>query len=53
MVLFGFVMLAVQSLVFFGPPPASDHSVAITAILSYIVFAAVAGWLDARGSSPA
>jgi hypothetical protein len=53
MVLFGFVMLAVQSFVFFGPPPSSDHSVAVTAILSYIVFAAVAGWLDARRSSPA
>src|SRR5216117_3186332 len=55
MPVFGVVMLAVQAFVFFGPPPSSDQAAAITAIGSYLVFAAVAGWLEPRapdGGSP-
>jgi len=46
MPLFGVVMLAVQAFVFFGPPPSSDRAAAMTAIGSYLLFAAVAGWLE-------
>ena len=48
MPVFGVVMLAVQTFVFFGPPPSSDRAAAITAIGSYALFAAVAGWLERR-----
>lgn len=43
---FGAVMLAIQGYIFFGPPPASPVAAAATAIVSYVVFAAVAQWLD-------
>jgi hypothetical protein len=43
---FGVVMLAVQCYLFFGPPPASPAAAAISALVSYVVFAAVALWLD-------
>lgn len=43
---FGLLMLAIQAYVFFGPPPASPGALALTALVSYIAFAAVAGWLD-------
>lgn len=42
---FGVVMLAIQAYVFFGPPPASDHAAASTALIAYGVFAAVIWWL--------
>jgi membrane-bound metal-dependent hydrolase YbcI (DUF457 family) len=42
---FGVVMLAIQGYVFFGPPPASPAAAAVTALVSYVVFAAVAEWL--------
>src|SRR5216684_1503544 len=45
---FGLVMLAVQAFVFFGPPPSSDRAAAVTAIGSYVLFAAVAGRLERR-----
>ena len=48
MPVFGVVMLAVQAFVFFGPPPSSDRAAAVTAIGSYGLFAAVAGWLERR-----
>ena len=48
MPLFGVVMLAVQAVVFFGPPPASDRAAAVTALGSYVLFAAVVGWLERR-----
>jgi hypothetical protein len=38
-------MLAIQSYIFFGPPPVSPAAAAITALVSYIVFAVVAEWL--------
>jgi len=44
--IFGVLMLAIQSYVFFGPPPASANAAAATALISYLVFAAVAYWLD-------
>ena len=43
---FGILMLAIQSYIFFGPPPASPGAAAITALVSYALFAAVAEWLD-------
>lgn len=42
---FGILMLAIQCYVFFGPPPASPAAAATTALVSYVVFAAVAQWL--------
>jgi heme/copper-type cytochrome/quinol oxidase subunit 4 len=45
-VIFGFVMLMVQSTVFFHPPPSSDKAAAITALVFYFVFAGVACWLE-------
>jgi hypothetical protein len=49
-VVFGIVMLAVQALVFFGPPPGSGAQIAITALAAYGAFAAVAWWLADRRS---
>jgi hypothetical protein len=46
MCVFGILMLAIQCYVFFGPPPASPRAAATTALASYVVFAAVAQWLD-------
>ncbi len=43
---FGILMLAIQGYIFFGPPPTSPSSAAITALVSYAVFAVVAHWLD-------
>ncbi len=42
---FGVAMVAIQSYIFFGPPPASPAAAAITALVSYVVFAALAEWL--------
>lgn len=50
--IFGGLMLAIQGYIFFGPPPASPVAAAATALLSYIVFAAVAHWLN-RHREPA
>jgi len=46
MVVFGVVMLGVQAYVFFGPPPVSDNAAALTALISYGVFAAAVARLD-------
>jgi hypothetical protein len=46
MVVFGLVMLVVQSIVFFGPPPSSDKAAATTALVFYFVFAGVTYWLE-------
>lgn len=43
---FGILILAIQCYVFFGPPPTSPGAAAITALVAYVVFAAVAQWLD-------
>ncbi len=45
---FGAVMIAIQAYVFFGPPPSSPGELAITALASYIVFAAVIEWLSRK-----
>jgi len=47
-VIFCIGMLAVQGIVFFGPPPASDRSAAMTALFVYFLFAGIAGWLDKK-----
>ncbi|HET6668954.1 MAG TPA: hypothetical protein VFH15_01870 [Pyrinomonadaceae bacterium] len=44
--IFGLIMLAIQGYIFFGPPPASPVAAAVTALVSYVFFAAVAHWLD-------
>ena len=45
MVIFGSIMLAIQAVIFFGPPPTSDAAAAITALLAYGLFATfVARW---------
>ena len=41
----GVVMVAIQSYVFFGPAPTSPAAAATTALVSYVVFAALAEWL--------
>jgi len=46
MAAFGIVMLAIQVYVFFGPPPASDKSLAVTAFSAYVVFAVVVRLLE-------
>jgi hypothetical protein len=43
---FGTVMITIQCYLFFGPPPTSPAAAAISALVSYVVFAAVAQWLD-------
>ncbi len=48
MVIFGFVMLAIQAYVFFGPPPVSDKSAAVTALVTYAAFASTAYWLERK-----
>jgi len=48
MLVFGVVMLAIQAYVFFGPPPASDKAAAVTALVSYVVFALIIRALERR-----
>jgi hypothetical protein len=43
---FGVVMLAIQGYLFFGPPPGSSAQTAITALVAYLLFAAIAQWLS-------
>ena len=51
MVIFGSIMLAIQAVVFFGPPPTSDTAAAITALLAYGLFATfVARWEVRQGA---
>jgi hypothetical protein len=50
--IFGVLMLAIQGYIFFGPAPASPVAAAVTALVSYLVFAVVAYWLD-RNRQPA
>jgi hypothetical protein len=47
----GITMIAVQCYLFFGPPPTSPAAAAISALVSYVVFAAVAQWLDRQRRS--
>lgn len=48
MIVFGIIMLAIQAYVFFGPPPASDKAAAVTALLSYAVFAVIIRALERK-----
>jgi hypothetical protein len=48
MVIFGLVMLAFQTYVFFGPPPRSDKAAAITALFFYFAFAGISCWLERK-----
>ncbi|HTA68075.1 MAG TPA: hypothetical protein VK776_07345 [Bryobacteraceae bacterium] len=48
LLIFGLVMLVVQGLAFFGPQPSSANGAAVEALLSYLVFAGVAYWLESR-----
>ena len=43
---FGVLMLAIQAGAFFGPPPGAEWVAAVEALVLYIVFAAIAGWLE-------
>jgi hypothetical protein len=45
---FGVIMLGVQGLVFFGPPPPSPGAAAVTALVAYVVFAAFVAWWESR-----
>ncbi len=45
-VIFGLLMFAMQCYVFFGPSPASPGAVVTGALVSFILFAAAAEWLD-------
>jgi hypothetical protein len=45
---FGVLMVALQTYIFFGPPPASDKAFAWTAIAAYALLAAVIWWLQDR-----
>ena len=55
LVVFGLAMVAIQAVVFFGPPPASPRGAAVTALLAYFIFAGVIHLLEwgARGPSAA
>ena len=46
MVIFGVVMAIIQSIVFFGPPPVSDKTAAVTALALYVIFADAVRWLE-------
>jgi hypothetical protein len=48
MLIFGIVMLAIQTMVFFGSPPPSEAAAAITALLAYGLFAAFIARWEAR-----
>ena len=48
LVVFSLVMLGIQAMVFFGPPPESGAQIAATALGSYVVFAIVVWWLADR-----
>jgi len=54
-IVFGLAMLALQVYVFFGAPPPSDKAAAITALVAYLVLAAIVGWIERRriDASPA
>ena len=48
MLIFGLLMMAAQLSVFFAAPPNTGTEVAITALVSYFLFAAVALWLERK-----
>jgi hypothetical protein len=48
---FALFMLAIQAYVFFGPPPSSDRSAAVTALAAYALFAGIIWWLEDRNQT--
>jgi hypothetical protein len=48
MPMFGILLLILQGIVFFGAPPSSPSAAALTALLSYLVLAGVAYWLEKK-----
>ena len=48
MEIFGFIMLVIQAIVFFGPPLTSAKAAAATALFWYFVFAGMTYWLEAK-----
>lgn len=48
MLAFGIILLIVQGIVFFGAPPPSPSAAALTALISYVVFAGIAYWLEKK-----
>lgn len=48
MLIFGVILLILQSVVFFGAPPPSPLAAALTALVSYIVLAAAVYWLEKK-----
>jgi membrane-bound metal-dependent hydrolase YbcI (DUF457 family) len=52
MLIFAVLMVAIQVFVFFGPPPASGRTAALTALASYLVFAGVIAVLERRERRP-
>jgi hypothetical protein len=45
---FGIGLLLVQAMVFFGAPPTSPAAAALTALVSYVVLAGIAYWLEKK-----
>jgi hypothetical protein len=45
---FGLLLVGVQLIVFFGSPPTSPAAAAITALASYVLFAAISYWLERK-----
>lgn len=45
---FAGVMLAIQGGMLFAPPPPSTAALATSALVSYLVFAVIAGWIDGQ-----
>jgi hypothetical protein len=50
MFVLGIVLIAIQSVVFFGAPPSSPNAAAVTALIAYLLFAAAAFWLERQRS---
>lgn len=46
MPVFGLAIFLMQAGMLFGPPPPSDRAMAATALASYVLLAAVIGWLE-------
>lgn len=46
MLILGLVLIAIQSVVFFGAPPSSPAAAALTALVAYFLFAGIVFWLE-------
>ncbi len=52
-IVFGIVMLAIQASQFYTPSPLSGNMVAMSALFAYVLFAAIAAWLERKRVSEA